>query len=182
MKIPTLSRYVVVVALAGGLSGIGFSAIPASASASVSSATGYIMPVGSLPTGQGVRVSGSCPTYLFADSATFDFVSGNYVSYGPSSGTSGGFNVEGIATLTFASLSGTDGTFEGHTHIWANQNNNPTGNGQQYNGLTASFNGSGADGTTGSLSITASGGTTTSASGHLSGWGHFNITCSGFSI
>jgi hypothetical protein len=181
LKILSFSRVAVVAALAGGLTGVGFSALPASASASATSATGFVFPIGSLPpAGQGVRVSGSCPSYLFADSATFDFLSGHMVTYGPSSGTSGGFNAEGDATLTFAGATATDAVFEGHTHLWANQNYNPTGNGQQYNGITRSFNGTGIDGTVGSLSITASGGTTTSASGHVSGWGHFNITCSGF--
>jgi hypothetical protein len=183
MKTPSLIRFSVVVAMAGGLTGVGITALPASASASATSATGFVFPIGSLPpAGPGVRVSGSCPEWVLADSATFDFVSGNMVTYGPSSGTSGGFNAEGTATLTFAGTSEIDGTFEGHTHLWANQNFNPTGNAQQYNGITGSFDGSGIDGTTGALSITASGGTTTSASGHVSGWGHFNITCSGFPL
>jgi hypothetical protein len=181
MKRYAFGRIAVVLAVAGGLGGIGLSASPASAGANEGSAAGFVFGIGSLPSaGPGVRVSGSCPTYMNDDAATFDFISGNLVFYGPPSGTSGGFNAEGLATLTFASVTGTDGTFEGHTHLWANQNYNPTGNLQQYNGITGNFNGTGVDGTVGSLSITASGGETTSATGHVSGWGHFNITCSGF--
>jgi hypothetical protein len=178
MKSSLLRRGAIAAALAGALTGYGVSALPASGAASTSPATGFEFPIGPLPpAGQGVRVSGACPSYFASDPATFDFVSGSLV-YGPATGTSGGFNVEGLATLTLAG--DVSGTFEGHAHLWANQNVNPNGNGQQYTGITGSFDGVGVGGTVGSLRITASGGETTSASGHLSGWGHFNITCSGF--
>ncbi|MDE3064909.1 MAG: hypothetical protein KGJ36_04470 [Acidobacteriota bacterium] len=169
------------IAIVGGLAGVGFGVAPASATATTGSAAGLEPPISlTIAPGPGVRVTGDCPSSLFQDIGFFDFVSGNYVFYGPSSGNSGGFNVEGDATLTFLGSDSIDAVFEGHTHLWANQNYNPTGNGQQYFGITGSFNGTGIDGTVGSLSITASGGETTSASGHVSGWGHFNVTCSGF--
>lgn len=181
MRGHTVSRLASIIAIVGGLAGVGFGAAPASATATTGSAAGFEFPLGPLPTpGPGVRVTGDCPSSLFQDFGIFDFVSGNGVFYGPSSGNSSGFNVEGDATLTFWGTDGVDAAFQGHTHLWANQNYNPTGNGQQYFGVTGSFNGTGIDGTVGSLSITASGGETTSASGHVSGWGHFNVTCSGF--
>jgi hypothetical protein len=180
MTIHAMHRATAAIALTGGLMVVGLYAAPASASGTTSSAEGFVFTIGSLPTfGPGVRVSGDCPLYMFADLATFTFLSGRKVVYGPATGTSGGFNAEGVSSLSFSGPGGTDGTFEGHTHLWANLNLNPTGNPQLYSGVTGSVNATGVDGTVGSLSITASGGETVSATGHVSGWGHFNITCSG---
>jgi hypothetical protein len=128
---------------------------------------------GGLPSsGPGVRISGNCPGFLFTDSPTIDFSSGKAVFYGPVSNlnTNGG-NVEGTATLTFAS---TTATYVGHLHLWFGQNINNQG--QSYFGQTLTFQGSG---TLGALTITASGGQTTAANpaGNTSGWGHVNVTC-----
>lgn len=132
------------------------------------------------PAGPGVKVSGDCPGFLFTvtESVTFVFSSGSAVLYGPASNpnTNGG-NVQGIATVTFTSATGSvDGTYVGHTHLWFGQNVNNKG--QSYFGQTASLQDNGTDGTTGSLTVTASGGETRSESGHLSGWGHVNVMCS----
>jgi hypothetical protein len=127
----------------------------------------------------GVRVSGTCPSWLFTDNPTFVYSSGSAVLYGPASNSlTFGFNIIGTATVTWNAPDGTvDGIYVGHAHIWFNQNTNPTNNGQQYSGFTNSFQGTSV--TAGTLTITSSGGQTTAANaaGNTSGWGHFNVSC-----
>jgi len=177
------SKPIVRTALAGAVLSLG--AVGISATGALGAATnipaaslGPISPGGPLPPPgtPGVNVRGNCPSFMYTDAPTFVFSSGSAVLYGPSSNpnTYGG-NVEGTATLTWSPDGGTtiDGSYVGHAHLWFGQNIN--NNGQSYFGNTTSYNGSGP---LGSFSVQVSGGDTTSASGHQSGWGHVNISCS----
>jgi hypothetical protein len=155
---------------------LGASAPAAFAGASTFPAAGLKIDVGSVPPpGKGVSVVGDCPGYLFTDDMAFKFTSGSAVGYGPASNplTFGG-NAQGDAFLfdrTTASPTG----YAGHLHVWFGVNVNPTGNLQNYNGETVSFNGSGP---AGSITINASFGGGQSASGNPTGWAHVKVTCS----
>ena len=140
-------------------------------------AAGIDIPIGTLPPpGAGGPVAADCPSSLSSAHADFLFSSGNAVFYGPATNpaTHGG-NVEGIATLNV----GGTAKYTGQAHFWFGFNVNPTGNGQNYNGITVSFHGTstGADG--GSITINGSFGSGTAANpaGNEDGWGHLKVTC-----
>lgn len=190
MRTRTLFKSAVAGALAAGglaVAASGASASsPAGATTLPSSALGTIVPgpPGGFPSGgPGVKVTGTCPAWLFSDPAGVTFSSGNAVLYQPdNSGIPGlfglppfdGGNVQGNATLADVADS-TQASYTGQAHLWYGLTYSPAGNQQFYFGETLSFRGSGP---AGSISLSANPGFTVSASGHNSGWGQFDLRCS----
>jgi hypothetical protein len=137
---------------------------------------------GALPAGgPGVKITGTCPQWLFNDRVGLVFSSGNAVLYQPDNsgipGTLGlppfdGGNVEGNAAL-FDGSDSTQPSYTGQAHLWFGLTYNA--NGQFYFGETISFRGTG---TAGAISLSANPGFVTSASGHNSGWGQVTLRCS----
>ena len=171
--------FAALIALVGGIVGVGFSALPASATASTMPTEGLVVLLGPIPpAGKGVMVSGSCPSVVPNEFASLQFMAGNAVSYWPTSNplTNGG-NIEGAAVLSEQTYSSDNfgnpyptgdptPVYEGRAHVWFGQNTNVNDNGQAYFGETVSFGGSGVDAFAGtSVNVSLSFGGTISAAG-----------------
>lgn len=185
MRFHRMRRVLLVGAIAGGGVAIGFGVSPAGATGQTSHGdlTGLIIPFGQLA-GPFSNISASCPSWVSNDFVNVDFNTGNGVDYGQNNtnNTLSGGNVEGDADLEFfASVDsngigiGTpDAVYEGHTHAWFGTNTHTKG---FYTGDTADLHDVGIAGTSGTIIIQSNGGETVLDSGHLSGWGHTNVTC-----
>ena len=117
----------------------------------------------------------SCPAAVALENtfpgARFVFTSGSGVFYGPASNPlTAGFNLIGQANLVVKDSGVVSAIDAGHAHLWAGTNVNPTGNLQNYDGETVSFQGA-------LISFQATFGGTTSASGNTPGWFHSKLTC-----
>ena len=178
----------------GGAAALACAVVCGASAAGAFAAAGTTVPASSLGTiglgagplpsgGSGVKISGTCPEWLFRDPAGFTFTSGHGVLYQPdSSGIPGslglppfdGANVEGNATLSDV-VDGMQVSYTGQAHLWYGLSYSPVGNQQFYFGQTVMFKGTGP---AGSLSLNANPGFVTSASGHQSSWGQLNLSCS----
>jgi hypothetical protein len=125
------------------------------ASASTFSAAGLTFDLGPSPVG----LPASCP--FSNGDANFVFISGNAVGYGTmnKNGDWGGGNAEGTAVFQ----EGTTPLYQGHLHIWFGGGNNIQG--QNENGFTLAFKGSGVSDTSQALTLHVSTGSATPAHG-----------------